>query len=134
MNTLNSILDSLIIRKPASPSQTGQQTGVKEGFATESQIIGFTTLGIVIILFIVILCIAFAIGAGKLSYCYSRSVGYSNGASLFWAFLSFIFCNLYYPYYALFLDKTCSSRSNAAAPLNLGGAAVGGARGGSRRR
>lgn len=122
MGLLDSILDALVVRKK------------KEGFedATTkspiSDIVGFTTLGIVLIVLFFLFCFLYGVGAGRLSYCYSRGQGWSGGASFFWSVLSFFFANLYYPYYAFFNAPSCSP---PVASMNYG-TFTGGRRGGRR--
>lgn len=55
-----------------------------------------------IIYIIVLLIVAF--GAAKLSYSYNMFIGTSNGMSIVYAVLAFIFSELYYPFYAYFID------------------------------
>jgi hypothetical protein len=119
MSLYDSLLDIFVVRKK------------KEGFkdskeSNDSDFIGFTTIGISILVLVFVYIVLYSYGAGRLSYCYSRSQGWSGGASFVWSLLSFFFSGFYYPYYALINSPSCSTPS-AAPQMNYG--AVGGRRG-----
>lgn len=66
-----------------------------------------SALGVVGGLFslIIFLVIAFAAnyGAARLSWCYNKSMGASDGVATMWSILCFFFSGIYYPVYSLFL-------------------------------
>ncbi len=103
MSTFDSLLDVVVVRK--KPQKEGFEDTSKA--SPLSDIIGFTTIGIIIFVLFLIFCILYSVGAGRLSYCYSRSAGWSVGGSFLWSVLSFLFSNFYYPYYAFFNAPPC---------------------------
>lgn len=66
-------------------------------------------LGFVIFLaFLFTLLTAF--GAAYQSYCYNMYVGNTSGVAVVYSILCFFFPQLYYPYYAIFLNPVCSMK------------------------
>jgi hypothetical protein len=59
-----------------------------------------------------IISIGFAIlygyGAANLSYCYNKTIGKTDSEALLWAITAYFFSGIYYPYYGVFLNPTCS--------------------------
>ena len=67
--------------------------------------------GISAILFIllnVVFVIMFSYGAARLSYCYNKYTGATDGTAFFFAIICFLFSSFYYPYYAIFLSPICT--------------------------
>jgi len=59
--------------------------------------------GLIVIIPVLFLTIAYSIGAALLSYHYNVYMG--NGQwGIFWAIGAYLFSGLYYPYYAFFVD------------------------------
>jgi hypothetical protein len=64
-------------------------------------IVSFTSL------LAVIFVILIRFGAARLSWCYNISAGTGQGVAFIYAFLAFCFSDLYYPYYAYYVDPSC---------------------------
>jgi hypothetical protein len=56
----------------------------------------------------VIFAIVFSYGSAKLSYCYNKYLGATDGTAMFFAILCFFFSGFYYPYYSIFLSPICT--------------------------
>ena len=80
-----------------APSNDSQQKTPDASSAVSSATVGVTVGSMMSISLGVIVHLIFSYGAAKLSYDMFGSVG--------WAVLDFIFSWIYYPYYALFLNK-----------------------------
>lgn len=59
-------------------------------------------------LFGLVIGFAFAFGAARQSYCYNLYIGNSEGVAILFAALCFFFPQLYYPFYAIFLNPVCA--------------------------
>ena len=68
------------------------------------------SLAVVILLLIIVFIIIFLnmYGAGRLSYCYNRYYGVDVSVAWFWAILSGLFSQIYYPIYGVFLNPLCN--------------------------
>ena len=59
---------------------------------------------------LMIFVILFCYGAARTSYCYNIAIGNGVDIALLYSVICFFFPNLYYPYYALFLNPLCISK------------------------
>lgn len=64
-------------------------------------------LGIFVAIFI------FAAASFNMSWCYNKALGHSTLETTYWAFLSFFFFVLYFPYYGLILQPLCIKQKNS---------------------
>jgi uncharacterized membrane protein len=49
-------------------------------------------------------------GAARLSFCYNQSIGTPIELTYVYAVLCFLFCYVYYPFYAIMLNPLCNKR------------------------
>jgi len=87
----------------STATNTNTATTVDASVASQS-------LAVIILLFIIIfiLMVLNMYGAGRLSYCYNRYYGADIGLTWFWAILSGLFAQIYYPIYGVFLNPLCN--------------------------
>jgi hypothetical protein len=78
------------------------------------------TVGIVYVILMVVLCLAYSVGAARLSWCYNMYIGNDAGLALFYAILAFLFSGFYYPFYAIFLSPLCGMKKAVAVSV-IGG-------------
>ena len=76
----------------------------KEPFANEDELKTAETVFWVFLVVYLILAFIWSYGAAKLSWGYNYYVGNGWGTSFTFSFLAFIFSELYYPFYAFFLN------------------------------
>lgn len=90
--------------------------GKPEGFSDGSQqpqsvtvaseaVVGLTFMWI---LAVAVFVFVNAAGAARMSWCYNSFIGTPDGLKLVYAVLAFMFCGLYYPFYAVFLNPVCA--------------------------
>ena len=83
----------------------------KESFANEESSNALTIFWIFLIVY-VILAFIWSYGAAKLSWGYNYYIGNGWGTSFTFSFLAFIFSELYYPFYAFFLNPIYNIKKN----------------------
>lgn len=109
-----------LVQRVTSAYQT--LTGKREQFAEtdapqqSTPFVVFLLPVIGFLLFIVATCY----GASRLSWCYNKSIGASDGTATAWAILCFFFSGFYYPFYAIFLHS-CTPVTASAVSRFVGG-------------
>jgi ABC-type amino acid transport system permease subunit len=73
-----------------------------------------TSMGFGMFFILLTFVIAFLVcyGAARLSWCYNTFYGESTTVKVIFSVLCFFFPQLYYPFYALFLDPVCGRVKN----------------------
>jgi hypothetical protein len=85
----------------------------EEHFIDASGAIGMPTgFGMFFILLTFIIAFLVCYGAARLSWCYNTFYGESTTIKVIFSILCFFFPQLYYPFYALFLDPICGRVKN----------------------
>jgi len=82
---------------------------IREYFTDAEESIGSTALYTYVVLALVFTFL-YSYGAARLSWCYNISIGNSTGVAFGWSVVNFIFSSIYYPFYALFLNRVCKKK------------------------